>query len=60
MMCFFLKMLCVWNEWITAFKLAVFIDNGDLYAENSSNFLIIQKQEHSKEVVYFQEITVFA
>lgn len=53
-------MLCVWNEWITAFKLAVFIDNGDLYAENSSNFLIIQKQEHSKEVVYFQEITVFA
>ncbi len=29
-----LKVLYVWCEWITVFKLAVFIDSGDMYAEN--------------------------
>lgn len=48
-------------EWITAFKLTVFIDSGDLYANTEILFFfIIVKQQHSKEVVYFQEITVFA
>lgn len=34
-----LKMLYVWYEWITVFKLAVFIDSGDLYAENIDAFI---------------------
>lgn len=51
----------VWCDRITVSKLAVFIDRGDMCAEKTYiYFFIILKQEHSKEVVYFQEMTVFA
>lgn len=33
-----MKMLYVWYEWITVFKLAVIIDSGDLNAENTFIF----------------------